>query len=65
MIKEINASNKYQKGKMYIYRNSRSKNEEEQWTAVFVNDSEEPVSSKLNWYTVIILSIQLKQNRKT
>lgn len=47
LIKEINASNKYQKGKMYIYRNSRSKNEEEQWTAVFVNDSEEPVSSKI------------------
>ena len=47
LVKVVKANNKYQHGKMYIYKGLKGKNEEEQWSAVFVQDSKEPVSSKI------------------
>jgi hypothetical protein len=47
LIKEVPARNRYQAGKMYIYKAAKSKNDEEQWTVVFVNHSKEPVNSRI------------------
>jgi uncharacterized protein YbaP (TraB family) len=47
LIKKIEASNKYQRGKMYIYRNVKSKNDEEQWSAAFVDGAGEQLSSRI------------------
>lgn len=47
LVKETDAKNKYQKGKIYIYKNNKIKNEDEQWSAVFINDSKEPITSKI------------------
>lgn len=46
-MKELLASNKYQKGKIYIYKISKTKaNDDEQWSAAFVQDSKE-INSKI------------------
>jgi uncharacterized protein YbaP (TraB family) len=47
LIKIKEAGNRYQKGKIYIYKNIRNKNEDEQWSAVFVNDSKDPITSRI------------------
>ncbi len=47
LIKELAAKNKYENGKMYIYKLSGNKNEEEYWTAVFINNSKEAITSKI------------------
>jgi uncharacterized protein YbaP (TraB family) len=47
LIKVVAARNKYQRGNLYIYKTAKSKAEDEQWSAAFVNDSKEPVCSKM------------------
>jgi hypothetical protein len=47
LVKELPASNKYQKGKIYIYKGTKNKNEDEQWSAVFIQNSKEPITSKI------------------
>jgi uncharacterized protein YbaP (TraB family) len=47
LIKIVDAHNKYQKGKLYIYKAIRAKTDEEQWSVAFVNNSKESVSSKM------------------
>jgi hypothetical protein len=47
LIKIVDAHNKYQKGKLYIYKAVRAKTDEEQWSVAFVNNSKESVSSKM------------------
>lgn len=47
LVREIDASNKYQSGTMYIYKSVKAKNEDEQWSAVFINKSKEPVNPKI------------------
>jgi uncharacterized protein YbaP (TraB family) len=47
LVKEVQASNKYQKGTLYIYRNTKSRTDEEQWSVAFVNGSKENVSSRV------------------
>jgi len=47
LVKEVKASNKYQSGTIYIYKSARLKNDEEQWSAVFINTSKEAISSKI------------------
>ena len=46
-IKEITARNKYQTGRLYVYKNQKLKNEEETWTVVFVEKSKEALSTKI------------------
>lgn len=36
-LKVIEASNKYESGKLYIFKNSKAKNEDESWSVAFVN----------------------------
>lgn len=47
LVKELDAANKYQKGKLYIYKGVKNKNDEEYWSAVFINTSKEPITSKI------------------
>lgn len=47
LVRELPVSNKYQQGKMYVYRTVRTKPEEEQWSAVFIQDKENAISSKI------------------
>lgn len=47
LLKETAAKNKYQKGTIYIYKSPKTKNEDEQWSAVFISDSKESVTSKI------------------
>ncbi|MCC6372340.1 MAG: TraB/GumN family protein [Bacteroidia bacterium] len=47
LIKTINATNRYQKGKIYVYKSGRGKNEEEQWSAVFVPESKTLVTNEM------------------
>jgi hypothetical protein len=46
-FKKVAASNKYQKGEIYIFKINKTKTEEEQWSALFVADSKEPVNSRI------------------
>jgi uncharacterized protein YbaP (TraB family) len=46
LVTERSAVNKYQKGKIYVYKNIR-KNEEDLWSAVFVNDDSLKVTSRI------------------
>ena len=46
LLRVASASNKYQKGKLYIYKNLR-KGGEEQWSAVFIGQGAEAVSSRI------------------
>jgi hypothetical protein len=46
LIKEIDAKNKYQTGKLYVYKSSKSRADEEQWSVAFIN-SDEKISSKI------------------
>lgn len=47
LVKEVSAKNKYQQGKIYIYKSVKNKSDEEQWSAVFINNSKEAISSKI------------------
>ena len=46
-IKEVDAKNKYQKGKIYIYRIIKSKPDDERWSVAFVPDSKSGISSDI------------------
>lgn len=46
LIKEVSAKNKYQDGKLYVYKSSKSRNDEEQWSVAFIN-SKDKISSKI------------------
>ena len=46
LIKEVEAKNKYQSGRLYVYKSYKSKNDEEQWSVAFIN-SKEKISSKI------------------
>lgn len=46
LVKELWAKNKYQNGKLYIYKTLKSK-DEERWSAVFINEPKDTVSSKI------------------
>ena len=48
LVKELNAKNRYENGKIYIYKVAKAKNEDESWTAVFINDSKDTVTSKID-----------------
>jgi uncharacterized protein YbaP (TraB family) len=39
LIKTVNAKNRYQEGKLYIYKPLKSKNDEESWSVAFVGNS--------------------------
>lgn len=46
LIREVEAKNKYQSGRLYVYKSYKSKNDEEQWSVAFIN-SKEKISSKI------------------
>ncbi|MBL7910957.1 MAG: TraB/GumN family protein [Bacteroidia bacterium] len=46
-IKELDAKNKYQKGKIYVYRIIKSKADDERWSVAFVPDSKTGISSNV------------------
>ncbi len=46
-LKELPASNKYQKGKLYVYKNARSKGEDETWSIAFINGDSDNITSKI------------------
>ncbi|MEO6303273.1 MAG: TraB/GumN family protein [Bacteroidia bacterium] len=46
-IKELDARNKYQKGKIYVYRIIKSKPDDERWSVAFVPESKSGVSSNI------------------
>ena len=46
LVKELVAKNKYQNGKLYIYKISKV-NEEELWSSVFINEPKGAISSKI------------------
>ncbi len=47
LIKIIDAHNKHQAGKLYIYKSSKAKSDDEQWSAAFVNGFTETITSKM------------------
>lgn len=47
LLKVLAATNKFQKGRLYVYRLQKGKNDDEQWSAVFVPESSEPVNSHI------------------
>ena len=46
-LKEIEAKNKYQKGKIYVYKLVKSKADDERWSVAFVPDSKNGISSDI------------------
>ncbi|MEI8136886.1 MAG: hypothetical protein WCH21_06130, partial [Bacteroidota bacterium] len=46
-IKELDAKNKYQKGKIYVYKIIKSKPDNERWSVAFVPDSKSGISSDI------------------
>ncbi|MBL7921481.1 MAG: TraB/GumN family protein [Bacteroidia bacterium] len=46
-IKELDAKNKYQKGKMYVYRIVKAKADDERWSVAFVPESKTGLSSNI------------------
>lgn len=46
LIREVDAKNKYQDGKLYVYKSLKNRNDEEQWSVAFIN-SKEKISSKI------------------
>lgn len=51
LIKKLEATNKYQKGHLYIYRIS-SKTNDEQWAIVFVENTSQPVNANVQVITL-------------
>jgi uncharacterized protein YbaP (TraB family) len=47
LLKIMPARNRYQQGNLYVYKSSRARNDEEQWSVAFVNHSKEPVSTAI------------------
>ncbi len=47
LVKVVSGKNKYQSGKIFIYKALKTKNDDEQWSAVFVEDSKSEISSKI------------------
>lgn len=47
LIKELAAHNRYQKGKLFVYKNQKLKNEDETWTVVFIEQSKETISTRV------------------
>ncbi len=43
-FKELEAKNKYQKGKIYVYKVQKQKNDDEKWAVVFVKESKQAIS---------------------
>ncbi len=52
LLKTVEAHNRYQKGRLYIYKSSKPKPDEEQWLVAFVNDGKEPINSKIELVSV-------------
>jgi uncharacterized protein YbaP (TraB family) len=46
-IKNVAAKNKYQTGKLYIYKTQKSKFDDEQWVIAFVNKSKQNINSQI------------------
>lgn len=46
-IKELDAKNKYQKGKIYVYKVIKNKLDDERWSVAFVPESKSGVSSNI------------------
>lgn len=46
-LKEISAGNKYQKGRLFIYKNARSKGDDETWSIAYLNGNSEEITSKI------------------
>ncbi|MBA3665803.1 MAG: TraB/GumN family protein [Bacteroidetes bacterium] len=51
-VKQVPASNRYQKGKLYIYKPLRGRNEDESWAIAFVPDSKRTVNSDIEVVSV-------------
>ena len=47
LLKVLPAHNRYQHGEMYVYKTAKVKNEDEQWSAVFVSHAKETVSTAI------------------
>ncbi|MDI1353414.1 MAG: TraB/GumN family protein [bacterium] len=47
LLREQKGKNKYQEGTLYIYKNVKSKSEEEFWTSVFVENTPNNLSSRI------------------
>lgn len=50
LVRELPAKNKYQDGKLYVYK-TKGRNEEEQWSAAFINTPEK-ISSRIEVVSV-------------
>ena len=46
-IKYVSAKNKYQTGKLYIYKTQKTKFEEQQWIMAFVNNTKKDINSQI------------------
>ena len=46
-IKELDAKNKYQKGKIYVYKVIKNKPDDERWSVAFVPESKSGISSNI------------------
>jgi uncharacterized protein YbaP (TraB family) len=51
LVTVVEGRNKYQAGKIYIFRNATGRNEDEQWSAVFINGHDDKVSSRIEIIT--------------
>jgi uncharacterized protein YbaP (TraB family) len=59
LIKVLHAFNKYQDGKLYVYRNGKTRGEE-QWSAVFVNGESDKPTSRME---ILSTAYQVDQNK--
>ncbi len=46
-FKELDAKNKYQKGKIYVYKVPKQKTDDEKWAVVFIKESNQTITSDI------------------
>ncbi|MDX2173248.1 MAG: TraB/GumN family protein [Bacteroidota bacterium] len=46
-FKELEAKNKYQVGKIYVYKVPKTKNDDEKWAVVFIKDNKQAITSEI------------------
>lgn len=59
LVRELPAHNKYQDGRLYVYKSAKAHNEEEQWSAAFIS-ANDAISSKIE---VVSINFAVDKNK--
>ncbi len=59
-FKELDAKNKYQKGKLFVYKTQKQKTDDEKWAVVFVKESKQIISTDIE---VLNINYSINKNK--